>query len=94
MTCFLTSKLEAHYLGKTTYHNDNGQIKISNIEKEKHQLTDHFIDSCINLGIIKNNDFNGKDQEGVGLYQLNTNKGVRSNVSREYLRKIKNKILN
>ncbi len=84
-------KLEAHYLGKTSYHNDNGQIKISNIEKEKHQLTDHFIDSCINLGIIKNNDFNGKDQEGVGLYQLNTNKGVRSNVSREYLRKIKNK---
>ena len=84
-------KLENHYLGKTSYHNDDGKIKISNIQKEKHQLTDEFIKSCINLGIKKNDDFNGQDQEGVGLYQLNTNKGVRSNVSREYLRKIKNK---
>ena len=46
-------KLENHYLGKTSYHNDDGKIKISNIQKEKHQLTDEFIKSCINLGIKK-----------------------------------------
>ena len=84
-------KIENHYLGKTPNHNDNGKIKISNIDKEKHKLTDEFINTCVNLGIRRNNDFNGSYQEGVGLYQLNTNNGKRSSTSKEYLNKIKNK---
>ncbi len=83
-------KIENHYLGKSKFHNDNGFIKISSIEEDAHILTNKYIQSCINLGIKKNNDFNGEDQEGVGLYQLNTNHGKRSNVSREYLKRIKN----
>ena len=84
-------KLENHYLGKSKYHNNDGLINISSIEDEAHILTNKFIQSCVNQGFEKNNDFNGETQEGVGLFQLNTNKGKRSSVSREYLRKIKNK---
>ena len=84
-------KIENHYLGKSNFHNDKGLINISNIEDEVHTLTKQYIQSCANLGIKKNDDFNGSDQEGVGLYQLNTNKGKRSSVSKEYLNRIQNK---
>ena len=83
-------KHENNILGKSEYHNDGGPIFISDIKKERHKLSDIFIQTCIKNGIKLNNDFNGVSQEGAGLFQLNVRNGSRSSSSSEYLKKIKN----
>ena len=53
-------------------------LQISNITF-KHELTEAFINGSKELGIPNNNDFNGKNFEGTGYYQLtNTKAGFRS----------------
>ena len=60
------------------YHGQDGLLQISNVTF-KHELAEAFINASKELGIPYNNDFNGKNFEGTGYYQLtNTQNGFRS----------------
>ncbi|MEA3193154.1 MAG: choline dehydrogenase, partial [Betaproteobacteria bacterium] len=52
----------------------------------RHELCDAFIDSAAALGIPRNDDFNGPEQEGTGYYRATTFKGRRSSAATAYLR--------
>ena len=59
-------------------------LKIS--ELPRHERCDAFIDSAAALGIPRNDDFNGPQQEGTGYYRATTFKGRRSSAATAYLR--------
>jgi choline dehydrogenase len=53
---------------------------------EPHELMEAIIRAANELGIPRNDDFNGERQEGVGYYRLFTNNGLRSSSATAYLR--------
>ena len=52
----------------------------------KHELVEALIAAGTELGIPRNDDFNGATQEGVGYYQLTTRRGFRCSTAVAYLR--------
>jgi len=60
------------------------QVGISDLER--HELCDAFIASAESIGIPRNDDFNGEQQEGTGYYQATVRNGRRSSTAVEYLR--------
>jgi choline dehydrogenase len=59
-------------------------LKVSDLPR--HELCDAFIESAAALGIPRNDDFNGPQQEGTGYYHATTFKGRRSSAATAYLR--------
>ena len=47
---------------------------------------DAIIDGASELGVPRNDDFNGAQQEGVGYYQLFTRNGLRCSTAVGYLK--------
>jgi choline dehydrogenase len=67
------------------YHGKSGPIQVDPIRR-RHPLIDAFISSANNLGIPRNDDFNGPEQEGAGYYHLTTRNGLRSSAAVGYLK--------
>lgn len=79
-------KSEDNERGKDDYHNSGGPLQVSNI-RVKREICDLFIDAAEQVGIPRNDDFNGADQEGVGYFQLTiTRKGTRCSSAVAYLK--------
>ncbi|MGH3466458.1 MAG: GMC family oxidoreductase, partial [Thermocrispum sp.] len=51
-----------------------------------HELTEAWVESAVAWGLKRNNDFNGPDQEGAGLYQVTCKRGRRWSTADAYLR--------
>lgn len=79
-------KLETHAQGASPWHGGDGPIHVTPMRGMTHRITDAFLESCRALGLPMNEDFNGADIEGAGVYDVNTNRGQRSHSSAEYLR--------
>ncbi|PPR43921.1 MAG: Alcohol dehydrogenase [acceptor], partial [Alphaproteobacteria bacterium MarineAlpha5_Bin8] len=62
---------------KNEYHGKTGPLKVSN-SSYVNELSNDFVKTVHDLGIPLTNDFNGKEQKGVGLYQFMNSKGKRS----------------
>ena len=66
-------------------HGAHGPLHVSSIPR-RHELIEALIGSAERLGIPRNRDFNGANQEGVGYYQLTVKNGLRQSAARAYLR--------
>jgi choline dehydrogenase-like flavoprotein len=51
-------------------------------------VSERFVDGGVEAGIPRNDDFNGADQEGMGLFQLTQKKGRRWSTANAYLRPV------
>ena len=78
-------KLEHNVRGENPWHGVDGPLWASDIGT-KHELVEALIDACREVGIPKNEDFNGATQEGAGYYQLTTKNGLRCSTATAYLR--------
>jgi len=78
-------KLEHNVRGASEFHGADGPLWASDIE-QPHPLVDAFIAAAQELGIPRNDDFNGAVQEGAGYYQLTTRRGLRCSTATAYLR--------
>jgi len=78
-------KLEHNVRGANPWHGGDGPLWVSDIET-RHELIEAIIDAGGELGIPRNDDFNGATQEGVGYYQLTTRRGFRCSTAVAYLR--------
>lgn len=76
---------ETNERGASSHHGDQGPLGVSNI-RGKHELVEAFIRAGQELGIPRNDDFNGPQQEGGGYYQLTTRGGLRCSAAKAYLR--------
>jgi choline dehydrogenase len=78
-------KLEANSRGASKWHGADGPIACSDIPG-RHELIEAVIAGAGELGVPRNDDFNGEGQEGVGYYQLFTRNGWRSSTAVAYLK--------
>lgn len=83
-------KYERYEHGEREYHNTDGPIGVEPA-RWKNPLADAFIASAEAVGIPRNNDFNGRKQEGAGYWDLTTWHGRRSSTSLEYIRPNRNR---
>ena len=74
---------------KNEYHGNSGSLNVSN-SSYVNELTYDFIDSVHKLGVPKTDDFNGKEQKGVGLYQFMNSRGKRSSSAYAFIEPQKN----
>ena len=77
--------LEHNVRGASEYHGADGPLWASDIDTP-HPLVEAMIAGASELGIPRNDDFNGASQEGAGYYQLTTRKGMRCSTAVAYLR--------
>ncbi len=78
-------KLEHNVRGASDFHGADGPLWASDIGA-KHELIEALIAAGGELGIPRNDDFNGATQEGIGYYQLTTRRGLRCSTAVAYLR--------
>lgn len=81
-------KLEHNVRGASEYHGADGPLWASDIET-RHPLIEAMIAGAREIGIPRNDDFNGVAQEGAGYYQLTTRRGFRCSTATAYLRPAK-----
>lgn len=77
-------RLESHWAGETQWHGAKGRIRIT--RDAVHPICDNFFAACEERGFVRNNDFNGPQMEGVGIYDINTRNGQRDSSGVAYLR--------
>jgi len=71
--------------GADAFHGIDGPLCVSDVP-DRHPICEAFIQSAIELGFPRNDDFNGASQEGVGYHQTTTRKGRRCSTAVGYLR--------
>jgi choline dehydrogenase len=78
-------RLEHACFGDPAFHGTNGPLWCSPIGR-RHELIEAIIAGAGELGIPRNDDFNGADQEGAGYYHLSTKRGWRCSTATAYLK--------
>lgn len=76
--------------GGDDYHGSNGPLLVSDL-RYKSEICDAFIAAAEEIGIPRNDDFNGPVQEGAGYFQLTTRKGWRCSTAVAYLKPIRHR---
>lgn len=74
----------------TPFHGKGGPLKVSHLGHHC-SVSKAFVESCNDIGIAFNKDFNGADQAGVGFMQhtIDARKRKRSSASRSFLDPLK-----
>jgi choline dehydrogenase-like flavoprotein len=62
-------RAEGNQNGGDAWHGDSGPLHVSN-QRSPHPITGAFVRAAGELQFRENADFNGPEQEGVGLYQV------------------------
>lgn len=78
-------KSEKRARRESEYQGMDGPLGISELP-DKHPLCDAFIAAAGELGIARNDDFNGAHQEGAGYYHTTSWRGRRASCAVAYLR--------
>jgi choline dehydrogenase len=77
-------KAEDQERGPDALHGAGGPLSVS--DSSPHPLCEAYIQACDELGIPRNSDFNGTNQEGAGYFQLTNRRGLRCSAAVAYLR--------
>lgn len=78
--------LEDNEAGADAWRSTGGPVHIADVSRKVHPLTQRFIEAGVELGLPHNRDFNGADQEGVGIFQQNVSHGRRVSAADAFLR--------
>jgi choline dehydrogenase-like flavoprotein len=62
-------RAEGNERGPDALHGGDGPLRVSN-QKSPRRVTKAFVEACMENQIRFNDDFNGPEQEGAGLYQV------------------------
>lgn len=76
--------------GEDEFHSTGGPLCVSDV-KDGHPLCEAFIKACNEAGYRRNDDFNGRDQEGVGYHQTTTRNGKRCSTAVGYLHPVRSR---
>lgn len=78
--------IEHNEAGADEWRGQGGPVHITDVRRQCHPLVQRFIDAGRTAGFPLNPDFNGATQEGIGTYQINTQKGWRNSSAKAFLR--------
>lgn len=77
-------KMESYQGGDDQYRGRSGPLQIRSTGW-RNELSEAFIRGGMELGLPRNDGFNGPDQYGIGYYDVSTSDGMRSSTARGYL---------
>ncbi|MEP1767402.1 MAG: choline dehydrogenase [Sulfitobacter sp.] len=86
----LFKRAENNERGADEFHGDQGPLSVSNMRINR-PITDAWLAAAQAAGHRFNPDYNGADQEGVGLFQLTAHKGRRCSAAVAYLNPAKSR---
>ncbi|WP_375173053.1 GMC family oxidoreductase [Pseudooceanicola sp.] len=79
-------RMESYQGGPDQWRGGAGPVHVRDIDADAHGLSHAYLAAAQAAGHEVNPDYNGADQEGVALYQINTRGGFRCSAARAYLR--------
>lgn len=77
-------KQERRLYGDTAYHGREGELDVQQ-PRAVNPLTHAFVDASVAAGHRKTDDFNGAEQDGFGVWDVNQRNGTRLSSSRAFL---------
>ncbi|PIG07423.1 GMC family oxidoreductase [Comamonas sp. 26] len=77
-------KSECNTRGADALHGGSGPLHVSDL-RDPNPLAQAFVRAGVQAGHAHNSDFNGLNQEGVGLYQVTHHNGERCSAAKAYL---------
>jgi choline dehydrogenase len=79
-------RMENTAAGADDWRGAGGPLDVADVRGLVHPLCETWMAACEAAGLGRNPDFNGAEQEGVGIYQITTRGGVRASAATAYLR--------
>ncbi|MET0170675.1 MAG: GMC family oxidoreductase N-terminal domain-containing protein, partial [Aliihoeflea sp.] len=79
-------QIEDNEAGADEWRGRGGPLHVTDLTRVVHPLTHAYLAAGQELGLPLNADFNGPDQEGIGIYQITTKGGRRVSAARAFLR--------
>ena len=77
-------KAEDNERGASEWHGAGGPLAVSD-QRSGNRITPAFADAGVEAGLARNDDFNGAEQDGVGMYQVTQRGGMRASAAVAYL---------
>jgi choline dehydrogenase len=77
-------KAEDNERGASRWHGVGGPLPVSE-ERSGNLISHAFVDGGVQAGLPRNEDFNGAEQDGVGMYQVTQRGGMRASTAVAYL---------
>lgn len=77
-------KAEHNERGADAFHGGDGPLNVMDL-RSPHRFGPVFVEAAKQAGYPENRDFNGPEQEGVGLYQVTHRNGERFSAAKAYL---------
>jgi choline dehydrogenase len=77
-------KAEDNERGASRWHGAGGPLPVSE-GRSNNPMASAFVEAGVQAGIPRNDDFNGEQQDGVGLYQVTHRGGMRASTAVAYL---------
>lgn len=71
--------------GPDGFHGVNGELNVKDLDRIN-PLSEAFVEACAQIGLPRNDDFNGESQLGAGLYQVTQKKKRRASTAVAFLR--------
>ena len=78
-------RAENNERGGDTFHGTGGPLNVMDL-RSPNRFGPVFVEAGVQAGFAHNTDFNGDEQEGVGLYQVTHRNGERFSAAKAYLR--------
>jgi choline dehydrogenase len=77
-------KAEDNERGASRWHAVGGPLPVSE-ERSGNLMSRAFVEAGVQAGLARNEDFNGDEQDGVGMYQVTQRGGMRASAAVAYL---------
>jgi choline dehydrogenase-like flavoprotein len=77
-------RAEHNERGADAFHGADGPLNVADL-RSPNRFSRLFVEAAVQAGERANSDFNGAQQEGVGLYQVTHRNGERCSVAKAYL---------
>ncbi len=83
-------KSEDQQNGADDYHGSGGGLSVQNM-RAKRDICEALIDAAAEIGVPRNDDFNGAEQEGAGYFQQTARNGRRCSTAVGFLNPVKSR---
>jgi choline dehydrogenase len=77
-------KSEDNERGASQWHGVGGPLPVSD-QRSGNAITPAFVEAAVEAGLARNEDFNGAEQDGAGMYQVTQRGGMRASAAVAYL---------
>src|SRR5215470_19368701 len=77
-------KAEDNERGASEWHAVGGPLPVAD-QRSGNRIAPAFVEAGVEAGLARNEDFNGAEQDGVGMYQLTQRGGMRASAAVAYL---------